>query len=77
MSSVQIPNGTGLEQQFAGLDLKQGGHFAPAGGSRYVPPHMRRSGFNPEEKTNPPPQERGIIHVSASVLKGVNNDSCV
>ena len=55
MSSVQIPNGTGLEQQvlqfpiisnisptncvemnslfqFAGLDLKQGGHFAPTGG---------------------------------------------
>merc|ERR1712127_1115659 len=52
MSSVQIPNGTGLEQQFAGLDLKQGGHFAPTGGSRYVPPHMRRSGFNPEDKTN-------------------------
>lgn len=26
---------------------------------RYVPPHMRRSGFNPEEKLSAAPQERG------------------
>lgn len=53
MSSVQIQNGTGLEQQFAALDLKQGGQYVPQGapgGSRYVPPHMRRPGFNPEDK---------------------------
>jgi len=33
-------NGAGLEQQFAALDLNQGG-IAHQGGNRYVPPHMR------------------------------------
>lgn len=34
-------NGTGLEQQFAGLDISQGGAIVHPGGQRYVPPHMR------------------------------------
>ncbi|CAG7838136.1 unnamed protein product [Allacma fusca] len=35
-------NGAGLEQQFAALDLNQGGAVVhPGGQSRYVPPHMR------------------------------------
>ncbi|XP_046459321.1 ATP-dependent RNA helicase DDX3X-like isoform X2 [Daphnia pulex] len=60
MSSVQIQNGTGLEQQFAGLDLKQqGGQFIAPGGSRYVPPHLRSTrGPGSEEKPFPVPQER-------------------
>ncbi|XP_046393481.1 ATP-dependent RNA helicase DDX3X isoform X3 [Ischnura elegans] len=37
MSNVPNQNGTGLEQQFAGLDL-QGGHQRSG---RYIPPHLR------------------------------------
>jgi len=59
MSSVQIQNGTGLEQQFAALDLKQGGPYVPpGGGSRYVPPHLRRPGNNPEDKIVSVSQEK-------------------
>ncbi|KAI9558726.1 hypothetical protein GHT06_015515 [Daphnia sinensis] len=62
MSSVQIQNGTGLEQQFAGLDLKQGGQFIAPGGSRYVPPHLRSSrGPGSEDKPFSVPQERADI----------------
>ncbi|KAG8232449.1 hypothetical protein J437_LFUL012373, partial [Ladona fulva] len=38
MSNVPNQNGTGLEQQFAGLDL-QGGHQRSG---RYIPPHLRQ-----------------------------------
>lgn len=38
MSNVPNQNGSGLEQQFAGLDLESG--HQPSGG-RYVPPHLR------------------------------------
>uniref|UniRef100_T1HQB5 RNA helicase n=1 Tax=Rhodnius prolixus TaxID=13249 RepID=T1HQB5_RHOPR len=38
MSNVPNQNGSGLEQQFAGLDL-QGGRKESAG--RYIPPHLR------------------------------------
>ena len=31
--------------------------------SRYVPPHLRRPGFNPEDKSFPPPVERSITNL--------------
>ncbi|XP_013193163.1 putative ATP-dependent RNA helicase Pl10 [Amyelois transitella] len=39
MSNVTNQNGTGLEQQFAGLDLQP---QAPKSAGRYIPPHQRR-----------------------------------
>lgn len=36
-------NGTGLEQQFAGLDLQSGQNKANSSSNRYVPPHLRNS----------------------------------
>lgn len=40
MSNAPNQNGSGLEQQFAGLDL-QGGQKEPTATARYVPPHLR------------------------------------
>ncbi|XP_049887233.1 ATP-dependent RNA helicase DDX3X isoform X2 [Pectinophora gossypiella] len=39
MSNVTNQNGTGLEQQLAGLDLQP---QAPKSAGRYIPPHLRR-----------------------------------
>ncbi|XP_061711961.1 ATP-dependent RNA helicase bel isoform X2 [Cydia pomonella] len=39
MSNVTNQNGTGLEQQLAGLDLQPS---APKSAGRYIPPHLRR-----------------------------------
>ncbi|XP_037300118.1 putative ATP-dependent RNA helicase Pl10 isoform X2 [Manduca sexta] len=39
MSNVTNQNGTGLEQQIAGLDLQA---QAPKSAGRYIPPHLRR-----------------------------------
>ncbi|XP_063546146.1 ATP-dependent RNA helicase bel isoform X2 [Cydia strobilella] len=46
MSNVTNQNGTGLEQQLAGLDLQP---QAPKGAGRYIPPHLRR-----QLQANPP-----------------------
>lgn len=40
MSNAPNQNGSGLEQQLAGLDL-QGGQKEPTATARYVPPHLR------------------------------------
>ncbi|XP_014203304.1 ATP-dependent RNA helicase bel [Copidosoma floridanum] len=55
MSNAPNQNGSGLEQQLAGLDL-QGSH-QPSGG-RYVPPHLRNKSANSSSSyadTPPPP----------------------
>ncbi|XP_063633528.1 ATP-dependent RNA helicase bel isoform X2 [Cydia splendana] len=46
MSNVTNQNGTGLEQQLAGLDLQP---QAPKSAGRYIPPHLRR-----QLQANPP-----------------------
>lgn len=55
MSNVTNQNGTGLEQQLAGLDLQP---QAPksAGAGRYIPPHLRRQlqGSPQGEESKPP-----------------------
>ncbi|XP_026763925.1 putative ATP-dependent RNA helicase Pl10 [Galleria mellonella] len=43
MSNVTNQNGTGLEQQLAGLDLQP---QAPKSAGRYIPPHLRRLANN-------------------------------
>ncbi|KAI5635375.1 DEAD/DEAH box helicase domain-containing protein [Phthorimaea operculella] len=43
MSNVTNQNGTGLEQQLAGLDLQP---QAPKSAGRYIPPHLRRAQAN-------------------------------
>jgi len=53
-------NGAGLEQQFAALDISQGGVVVHAGElNRYVPPHMRNgiatTGAGDYAKEGPPP----------------------
>ncbi|XP_063633527.1 putative ATP-dependent RNA helicase Pl10 isoform X1 [Cydia splendana] len=49
MSNVTNQNGTGLEQQLAGLDLQP---QAPKSAGRYIPPHLRR-----QLQANPPEGE--------------------
>lgn len=54
MSNVTNQNGTGLEQQFAGLDLQP---QAPKSSGRYIPPHQRRqlqANANQGEESKPP-----------------------
>ncbi|KAK9504390.1 hypothetical protein O3M35_010730 [Rhynocoris fuscipes] len=60
MSNVPNQNGSGLEQQFAGLDL-QGGRKENAG--RYIPPHLRNK-FSGESRSGEQPPSSNFTATS-------------
>ncbi|XP_017784641.1 PREDICTED: ATP-dependent RNA helicase bel [Nicrophorus vespilloides] len=65
MSNAPNHNGSGLEQQFAGLDL-QGRN---SGGGRYIPPHLRNK---PNQSSTPDSRERGESRGGGSSRGGSN-----